>query len=163
MERGYFEDCHVGDRLVTPGRTITEADLVFFAAYTGDWLAPHTDVETAQRTLFGERIAHGMLVLAVGSALLLRMGDFAFLPRSSIAVAEVDKVCFRAPTKIGDTLHFEAEVTRMTELDKTRGLIVIKGVIKKQRGEEVVSFTAKALAGRRPTGEATLSEGVRMT
>jgi 3-hydroxybutyryl-CoA dehydratase len=163
MEKAYFEDCHVGDTLVTPGRTITEADLVFFAAYTGDWLAPHTDVETAHRSPFGERIAHGMLVLAVGSALLLRLGDFAFLPRSSIAVAEVDKVCFRAPTKIGDTLHFEAEVIRMTELGKTRGLIVIKGVIKNQRGEEVVSFTGKALAGRRPIGDGTLSESGQLT
>lgn len=155
MEKAYFEDCQVGDKIVTPGRTITETDLVFFAAYTGDWLPPHTDAEYMKKTLFGERIAHGMLVVSVGSALLLRPGQFAFLPKSSIAVVEVDKVCFRAPTKIGDTLYLESEVIRMTELDKSRGLIVVRGFINNQRGETVVSFVAKVLAGRRPIGEAT--------
>jgi 3-hydroxybutyryl-CoA dehydratase len=152
MEKDFFEDCRVGDRVVTPGRTITEADLVLFAAHTGDWSPPHTDAEYAKTTLFRERIAHGMLVLAVGSALLLRLGESTFLPKSSIAVAEVDKVCFRAPTKIGDTLYLESEVVRLTEVDRKRGLIVIHCEIKNQRGAAVVSFTAKTLAGRKPAG-----------
>jgi acyl dehydratase len=93
-----------------------------------------------------------MLVLAVGSALLLRLGEAAFLPKSSIAVAAVDKVCFRAPTKIGDTLYLESEIVRLTEVDRKRGLIVIHCEIKNQHGAAVVSFTAKALAGRKPFG-----------
>jgi 3-hydroxybutyryl-CoA dehydratase len=157
MEKSYFEDCMIGDKVTTPGRTITEADLVLFAAYTGDWLPPHTDAEYASSTPFGERIAHGLLVMAVGSALLLRLGESAFLPKSSIAVYAVEKVRFRAPTKIGDTLHLRSEVTGMTVLDNTRGLLSIQNLIKNQRGETVVSFTAKMVVGRRPVDASTRS------
>jgi 3-hydroxybutyryl-CoA dehydratase len=43
----YFEDFCVGDRLVSPARTITETDIVLFASLTGDWHAVHTDREFA--------------------------------------------------------------------------------------------------------------------
>jgi 3-hydroxybutyryl-CoA dehydratase len=150
MEKSFFEDCSIGDKVTTSGRTITEADLVLFAAYTGDWLPPHTDAEYARNTLFGERIAHGLLVMAVGSALLLRLGESAFLPKSSIAVHAAEKVRFRAPTRLGDTLQLTSEVTGMAVLDKTRGLLSIRNLIQNQRGQTVVSFTAKMVVGRRP-------------
>jgi 3-hydroxybutyryl-CoA dehydratase len=152
MVKAYFEDCRVGEKVVTTGRTVTEADLVLFAAYTGDWLSPHTDAEYARHTAFGERVAHGMLVLAIGSALLLRLGEASLLPRSSIAAYEVAKVRFRTPTRVGDTLHLESEVRDLNILDKSRGLLSIHNVIKNQRRETVVSFTAKVLVGRRPDG-----------
>jgi 3-hydroxybutyryl-CoA dehydratase len=151
--KDFFEDCQVGERVATSGRTVTEADLVLFAAHTGDWLPPHTNAEYAQHTLFGERIAHGMLVLAIGSALLLRLGESAFLPRSSLAVYELERVRFHAPTKVGDTLHLESEVRAMQALDKRRGLLTIHNVIANQRRDTVVSFTAKVLVGRRPHRE----------
>lgn len=150
MERDYFEDCQVGDQVVTPGRTITETDIVLFASFTGDWLPLHTDAEYARTSMFGERIAHGMLVLIVGSALLLRMGEYRLLPQLTLALYELEKVRFLAPTKIGDTLHTEGEVTRMTEVDQARGLIAVRGDIKNQRDETVATFTLKALVGRRP-------------
>jgi acyl dehydratase len=155
--KAYFEDCRVGDKAVTPGRTITEADLVIFAAHTGDWLPVHTDAEYAQQTRLGARIAHGLLVLSIGSALLLRLGDFAFLPQSTVALYEVERVRFHAPTKLGDTLHLEAEVSRMTELDAKRGLLVIRGLIKNHGDQTVASFVMKALVGRRPTAKGASS------
>jgi acyl dehydratase len=151
MTKEYFEDCRVGERGVSPGRTITETDVVFFAAFTGDWLPIHTDVEYAKKSVFGERIAHGMLVLTVGSGLLLRQGDHGLLPKATLALYAIDKVRFVAPTKLGDTLHTESEVMQMTELDRSRGLIVIRGDIKNQRDETVATFTLKGLVGRRPT------------
>jgi acyl dehydratase len=151
MVRKYFEDCRVGDRAVTPGRTITETDVVFFAAFTGDWMPLHTDAEYARRSVFGERIAHGMLVLTVGYTLLHRLGEFTLLPESTIT-NEIERVRFRVPTRIGDTLHMECEVSRMRELDSARGIIITKGYIKNQRGETVVSLTMKALVGRRAVG-----------
>lgn len=150
MEKEFFEDCHVGDKALSPGRTITETDIVLFAAFTGDWLPVHTDAEYAKQTPFGERIAHGMLVLTVGGALLLQLGQFALLPRSTIALAEVERVRFVAPAKIGDTIHTESEIVRMTELDQTRGLLTIRGAIKNQRDELLVTFTMKGFVGRRP-------------
>ena len=149
MPKDFFEDCRVGEKALSPGRTLTETDLVLFAAVTGDWLPIHTDAEYAKQTPFGERIAHGLLVLTVGSALLLRSGEFALLPKATLALHEVEKVRFVAPAKIGDTIHAEGEVVRMIGLDQTRGVIAIRGEIKNQRNELLATFTLKGLAGRR--------------
>ena len=54
-----------------------------------------------------------------------------------------------APAKIGDTIRTECEVVRTTELDRTRGLISIRGEIKNQRDELLVTFTLRVLIGRR--------------
>ena len=66
----YLDDYKVGDRMVSPARTITESDIVNFAALTGDWHPLHTDVEYAARTPFKGRIAHGMLVLSIGLSVM---------------------------------------------------------------------------------------------
>ena len=85
----YFEEFAVGDILTTPARTITEADVVNFAALSGDWNQLHTDAEYAKETPFGTRIAHGLLGLTVASGLGARLGFIegtaeAFLKRSSL-------------------------------------------------------------------------------
>jgi acyl dehydratase len=79
MEKLFYEDYAVGEKLRSPGRTITETDIVMFSAFTGDWHPLHTNVEFAKKTIFGERIAHGMLTLCVGSALMFRLGMYAAL------------------------------------------------------------------------------------
>lgn len=151
MEKAYFEDCQIGDRVVTSGRTITETDIVLFAAFTGDWLPLHTDAEYAKTSMFGERIAHGMLVLVVGSALLFRE-VYRLLPKSTLALYSVEQVRFLAPTRIGDTLHLESEVVHLTTLDERRGLVNVKNRIKNQRNEVVAIFTIKVLVGRKAGG-----------
>jgi 3-hydroxybutyryl-CoA dehydratase len=158
MDKDFFEDCRVGDTAVSPGRTITETDVVLFAAFTGDWMPIHTDAEYAKQTAFGERIAHGLLVLTVGSALLLRLGQHALLPKATIALYEIEKVRFVAPAKLGDTVHTASEVVRMTDLDQTRGLLTVRGEIKNQRNELLATFTLKGLVGRRPVAGAPAPE-----
>ena len=155
MEKIYFEDCQVGNRVVAPARTITESDLVQFAALTGDWHPLHTDAEYAKETMFGERIVHGMLVLAIGTGLLFRTGNNIALPKFSIVAAGLDKVRFVAPTKIGDTLHVEGEVTQVRAMDEERGLITARHRIVNQRHEVVMTFITKTLAKRRPRREGT--------
>ena len=150
MTREFFEDCQVGEAVTTPGRTITETDIVLFAAFTGDWFPVHVDAEFAKQTPFGERIAHGMLVLIVGSGLLLRLAEHALLPKATIALYGVEKVRFASPTRIGDTIHTEGEIVKLAELDKTRGFVSIRGEVKNHRGQLAVSFTLRALVGRRP-------------
>src|SRR2546426_2562164 len=66
----YFDDIEVGDSFTTKGRTVTEADLVNFAALTWDTYPLHVDAEWASNTMFGERIAHGMLVLSYAAGLV---------------------------------------------------------------------------------------------
>jgi 3-hydroxybutyryl-CoA dehydratase len=153
MERLYFEDCRVGDRASAPSRTITETDIVQFASLSGDWHPLHTDAEYAKESIFGERIAHGMLVLAIGTGLLFRSSDNITLPRFSIVAAGVDKVRFVAPTKIGDTVSLESEVTQMQRMGTDRGLITVRHRMVNQRREVVLTFSTKTLVKRRPRQE----------
>jgi acyl dehydratase len=150
MARKYFEDCAIGEEVTSPGRTITETDIVQFAYMTGDWMPMHTDEVYAQESAFGERIAHGMLILVAGSALLLRGGSQGVLPEATLALYSVDKVRFIGPTRIGDTIHTRGEVTKMQELDAERGLVTLLGSIENQRGEEVMRFTVRAVVARAP-------------
>ena len=150
MEKLYFEDYQEGEVFVSPGRTITETDIVMFAAFTGDWHPLHTNVEYAAMTQFKERIAHGMLGLVVGSALSARLGPYVILPKSFIAFYGMESVRFTAPVKIGDTIHCEVKVTDLSVKDHARGIIAEENVIKNQRGETVIVFVMKFLVGRRP-------------
>jgi 3-hydroxybutyryl-CoA dehydratase len=150
MEKEYFEDYTVGEKFITPARTITETDIGMFAALTGDWHELHTNVEYAKNTPFGERIAHGMLVLVVGSALSLRLGNNVTLPKSFIAFYGMEKVRFVHPTKIGDTIHCESEVIELINKDDKRGVMVSEARIKNQRGEDCCICVSKILCGRRP-------------
>jgi len=151
--KDYLEDYRQGERWVTPGRTLTETDIIHYAGLTGDWHPIHTDAEYARGTPFGERIAHGLLVLAVGSTLIFRLGEHVVFPKSFIAFYGMDAVRFVGPVKIGDTLHCEVEVTALETKDEKRGIVVYRNNIKNQRGEDVVIFDARALVGKRPAGE----------
>ena len=148
MEKESFEDYKVGEKFISPGRTITETDIVMFAAFTGDWHPLHTNVDYAAKTPFGERIAHGMLTLCVGSALIFRLGAYVALPKSFIAFYGMDKVRFTGAVKIGDIIRCETEIIELQEKDDKRGVIVSQNNIKNQRGEDVVLYTTRALVGR---------------
>ena len=65
-----FDRLETGLAVTTRGRTITESDLVSFSALTGDWHPQHADASWAAESTFGERIAHGMLVLSYAVGLL---------------------------------------------------------------------------------------------
>jgi 3-hydroxybutyryl-CoA dehydratase len=156
-EAMYFEDFRVNDRIVSAARTITEADIVLFAALTGDWQAVHTDMEYAKHTVYGERIAHGLLILAVSGGLMFEAG-IRTAPKSTITLYGLEKARFIAPTKIGDTIHVEAEVVRVRSIDDRRGLITFNHHIINQRGEEVLVYTDKLIVSRRPP---TIGDGER--
>lgn len=146
MSKTHYEDCRIGERAATPGRTITETDVVQFAGLTGDWTRIHTDEEYARQTPYGGRVAHGMLVLSIGSALLLRAG---LLPERTLALYGIEKVRMLNPTRLGDTIHTEGEVTAMRELDAGRGLITVAGSIFSQAGATLATFSMRAVVGRR--------------
>jgi len=150
MEKNYFEDYTMGERLTTPARTLTESDIVNFAGLTGDWHPLHTDREYAAKSEFGERIAHGMLTLSIGTALLYRLGPHVSLPKSFIAFYGMDQVRFIHPCRIGDTLHCVWEVLDLIEKDDERGILVAKNRIVNQKGEDLVVYITRALVGRNP-------------
>lgn len=113
----YFEDIALEQRMVTRGRTITEADLVQFAGLTGDYNPMHTDAEFMKSSPFGQRIAHGMLTLsyAVGQAYQL-----GFMERTVVAFRSLE-MKFSAPVFIGDTLHTELVVREKKEARRMGG------------------------------------------
>jgi acyl dehydratase len=150
MNDRYFEDCEVGSRVVSPGRTITETDIVLFAAFTGDWNAMHTDAEFAKDSPFGGRIAHGMLTLVAGTGLLFRTAGDGFLPASIIAIGGMDRIRFAAPVLIGDTIRLECEISDKAVMSPERGLLGLKFRVKNQRQESVVTGRLQLVVGRRP-------------
>lgn len=140
----YFDDFEIGDKLgPTRARTVTETDIVNFASLTGDWFQLHTDVEFARESMFGERIAHGMLVLSIASALVPPY-DLAFL-----AFYGMDRVRFTAPVKIGDTIHAEAEVIDKKKKEGNTGTVTLRAYVKNQRDENVTVWDAKVLLAMR--------------
>ena len=69
----FFNEFVVGEEFITPSRTMTETDVVMFAAMSGDYNELHTSKEFTKENQFGERIVHGLLGLAVSQGLLFRM------------------------------------------------------------------------------------------
>lgn len=139
----YFDEVEVGVRAVSRGRTITEADLVMFSAFSGDWYPLHTDSEYAAKTVFGRRIAHGMLVMSVATGLI------PMEPGVVVAFYGMDKVRFTAPTFIGDTIRVEAEVLEKSDKGAF-GVITIRQEIKNQRNEVCSTATLKVALNKKP-------------
>ncbi len=135
----YFDEYKIGDRFITRGRTITETDLVNFSGVSGDFLSLHTDAEYAKSTRFGERIAHGMLVLSVMTGLMPTD------PEKVEALYGYDKVRFLRPVLIGDTVRVEMEVTNLHRRGSRGGVVDCQMRIVNQRGEAVASMILKIL------------------
>lgn len=131
----YFEDFSVGQTFVTPGRTITEADVINFASWTGDNNQIHTDAEFARQTRYGQRIVHGMLGASLCLGLIARTGVFE---GSAVALLGIDEWRFTAPVFIGDTLTLTVEIvgTRLTSNGNT-GVVQRMLQLRNQRGESV--------------------------
>jgi acyl dehydratase len=103
----YFEEFEVGQRFVSTGRTITESDIVTFAGLSGDYNQIHTDAQFCEDSPFGERIAHGLLVLSIASGLVAQSG---MIEGTVIAFREINNWKFIKPVFIGDTVHVTTEV-----------------------------------------------------
>lgn len=117
----YFEEFKIGDTFNSDARTITEDDVVRFADLSGDHNRIHTDENYASKTIFGERIAHGMLGLSVVSGLAAKLG---FTEDTVIALRSIDWK-FKSPIKIGDSIRGIFVVSDKRELvGKNSGLII---------------------------------------
>jgi acyl dehydratase len=107
----------IGQRWVTKGRTITETDIVSFAYLSSDWHSIHTDQEYAAQTTFGQRIAHGFLVLSIATGMVPANRE------TVLALYGLDRVRFTAPVFIGDTVHLEMEAVEKRERDDGTGVV----------------------------------------
>lgn len=137
MIKMYWEDYTEGDSRTSSGRTITEADIVLHAGQTGDFYPHHMDAEWCKTQAFGQRVAHGTLILSVGIGMLAgEINEVAFS-------YGYDKVRFISPVFIGDTIVSKAEIVAKRDHAKQPdvfGLVDEQVQIVNQRGETVVVF-----------------------
>lgn len=134
-----YEDLSVGEVFDSPGRTITEADVVAFAGLSGDYNELHTDAEFMKSSRFGRRIAHGLLVLSIASGLSARA---IAPPVDTIAFLSIADWRFRGPVFFGDTVRVRI---KMAEKRLTRsgnaGIVRWHREIVNQHGETVQDGT----------------------
>jgi acyl dehydratase len=144
--RRFFDDIEVGEEYESPGRTVTETDIVIFAGLSGDYNVLHTDAEFMKASIFGERIAHGLLGLAIQAGLMSR----ATKPYATVAFTGL-RWKFKGPIKIGDTIRVRARVVAKRETDTPdRGLITLDRQVLNQRDEVVQEGETELVVERRP-------------
>jgi 3-hydroxybutyryl-CoA dehydratase len=135
----FFEDLSVGQS-ASFAKTVTEADILLFAAVSGDTNPVHIDAEYAATTMFKGRIAHGMLSAGFISAVL---GTRLPGP-GTIYLAQSLK--FRAPVKLGDTVTATVTVATLDEAKKRATLTTVCTVAGKPviEGEASVMVPSRA-------------------
>ncbi len=143
----YFEDFHLGQKFFSKARTVTEADVVNFAGLSWDHNELHTDAEYAGKTDFGERIAHGLLGLAIHSGLTYRLTEGTLLAFLELTWQ------FKMPIYIGDTIHVEQVVKELRDSSKKdRGILTFEKELINQRDEVVQTGTTTILLAKRSSG-----------
>jgi acyl dehydratase len=122
MPGKFFEDFVVDQEYLTPSRTLTETDVVMFAAMSGDYNELHTSEAFGKSTQFGKRIVHGLLGLAVSHGLFFRLG---LVEGTAIAFLGIESWKFEAPSFLGDTIRVKIKVAekRPSQSKPDRGVI----------------------------------------
>lgn len=143
-----FEALEVGQEFTTRGRTVTEADVVGFASLTGDWHPQHTDAQWAVGSPFGERIAHGMLVVSMAAGLV------PWDPGRVVALRQVSQATFKRPVRFGDTVHVEGRVADLTDAAEDAGLVTFAWSIVNQDDRVVCRARVDVLWRRDGVSEA---------
>jgi 3-hydroxybutyryl-CoA dehydratase len=134
-----FEALTLGAGFSTRGRTVTEADVVQFATLSGDFHPQHTDAEWAAQSAFGERIAHGMLVLAYAAGLV------PFDPARVVALRRVRDAVFKRPVRLGDTIRVHGKLTELKAMGDAAGLVAVALDVRGAGGKTVMKATVEVL------------------
>lgn len=149
LPRGlYFEEFEVGQVVQSPGRTITEADVVNFAGLSGDFNQMHVDAAYSEKSYFGKRVAHGLLVLSIASGLSVQTG---LMEGTVIAFREINEWKFLKPVFIGDTVHTELEIQETKPIRRIGGgSVLIEARVINQNQEIVMKGFWTVLINSRP-------------
>jgi len=144
----FFEDYQAGQTFLSPGRTVTEADVVAFAGLTGDWSSIHTDAVYAAQHPVGQRIAHGMLVVSIASGLAVRLG---LLEDTLLAFREIGRWKFSRPVFLGDTLRVRITISETKPVPRLGGgLVSLDAEVVNQSGQVVQQGQWSVLVKSRP-------------
>lgn len=145
----HFEDFTVGQSFETTGRTVGEADVLMFAGLSGDYTRIHMDAEFAKNSIFGGRVAHGALGIAIMTGLLTQLGTM-----TDTAMGLLEITCrFTAPLRFGDTIRVRQTVADKRETSKPdRGIVTFNLALLNQRDESVIVGSEKIMVRRRGGG-----------
>jgi 3-hydroxybutyryl-CoA dehydratase len=138
-----FDELQVGDTQSTRGRTITETDIVNWCSLTGDWYYPHIDKVAAERSMFGQRVAPGIMVFAIGTGLGVPADSTTILANYGS-----DKLRYPRATWIGDTIHLEIEVIEKEDRDAATGIVTYRWDVLNQNGDTVCASQLKILTAK---------------
>ena len=147
-EGRYFEDFEVGDiyqcRL---GRTVTEADNIWFTLLTMNTHPLHFDNDYAAKSEFGRPLVNSCLTLAIVTG--MSVSDISQKAIGNLGWNDVKLV---SPVYVGDTIAYSTEVieTRVSNSRPGSGLMVIRSTGVNQNGEPVISFASTTFVERRP-------------
>ncbi len=151
--RKFFDELQVGESLLTHRRTITEADVVNFAAISGDHFYAHTDDIAAKESIFERRVAHGYFVLAAAAGLFV---DPA--PGPVLANYGLEHLRFVKPVYPGDTIQVRLTVKQKTAKEARpdavppqppQGVVAWDVEVYNQNAEVVALYTILTLVRRK--------------
>jgi oxepin-CoA hydrolase/3-oxo-5,6-dehydrosuberyl-CoA semialdehyde dehydrogenase len=147
--RKYFEELGIGDALVTPRRTVTEADIVNFAGISGDFFYAHMDDIAARDSIFERRVAHGYFVLSAAAGLFV---DAA--PGPVLANYGLESLRFVKPVYPGDTIQATLTCKQKTAKEKRegqppQGVVAWDVEVKNQNDDLVAVYTILTLVRMR--------------
>ena len=155
----FFEDIEVGQEWLSSGRTLTETDIVNFAGLSGDFNPMHLDHEYAKSTPFRRPIAHGLLIVAIGSGLGVNCP-----PMRTVAFLQIREWNFREPVFIGDTLRMRTKVLEKTLRGRgRRGEVIWSRIVLNQNDKvvhegSIVTLVEGKLSQRSATRNETVPE-----
>jgi 3-hydroxybutyryl-CoA dehydratase len=144
----WFDELRIGQEETTRGRTVTETDVVNWCMFTGDWFLMHSNAVYASESMYGERIAPGLMVLAISGGLVLPAET-----QTVIANYGCDRIRYPRPTFIGDTINVRVVVTQLEDRQDRTGLMAMRWDILNQNGSEVCVADFKALMAHKPLSQ----------
>jgi acyl dehydratase len=129
----YFDEFPLDVEYTSPGRTVTETDIVMFSGISGDFNQLHSDAEFAKASPFGQRIAHGALVFSMATGLTGRLG---VIEGTAIAFTGLTWK-FRKPVFIGDTISVKLKAIKKRAVAPEAGLLVAEISVVNQNDDVV--------------------------
>jgi acyl dehydratase len=145
-----YEQLREGDVFAAGDRAVTDEDIRVFAGLTGDMHPQHVDDAWAEAGMFGERTAHGMLVLSYAVGMMTSHSE------QMLAIRRVADIVFTRPVAIGDTIKIRGRVMSMTVLTTDTGVVGISVRIVNQL-ERTVCRARFELLWRRVAGSHMVS------
>lgn len=145
----FYEDMRVGRSFASESKTLTQSEIDSFARLTGDLNRLHTDEAYAKKTIFGGRVAHGLLVLSAAFGLWYGMD----LTRDSlVALLGINGVAFRAPARPGDKVHLISKVKsrRPSTSRPDAGIVTFHDSVANEKGGTLLEFERVLLLKKRP-------------